>query len=157
MSRGGGESTDLQSKRNATHWSLCNALHQVCDVAGNLVAHALGGNQSSLHRPCERPQWTMDHTGAHLIADLLVDLEVLGQARVVLLHNQLCGLLDRLSPDASLERENQQKANSQRRHSNIRSSHTTHNQPQAHTVHWRRLQQSARRESSASARPQHSQ
>lgn len=55
------------------------------NLPGNLVAEGLGGNDSDL------------------LADALVGVEVQRQASVVLLDDDLSGLLDCLGSDATLE------------------------------------------------------
>jgi hypothetical protein len=63
---------------------VLNALHQVGDEASNLVAEALGGDDSNL------------------IGNLLVGLEVQSEARVVLLDELASGPLDGLGSDTTL-------------------------------------------------------
>eukprot|EP00629_Pelagomonadales_sp_RCC1024_P000959 CAMPEP_0119295800 /NCGR_PEP_ID=MMETSP1329-20130426/50247_1 /TAXON_ID=114041 /ORGANISM="Genus nov. species nov., Strain RCC1024" /LENGTH=290 /DNA_ID=CAMNT_0007296721 /DNA_START=17 /DNA_END=888 /DNA_ORIENTATION=+ len=72
----------LQLERDAAHGPPRDALHEVRDEAGDLVAHALRG-----------------HDG-HLVRDPLVRVEVDAQARVVLLDDDAGTPLDGLRADA---------------------------------------------------------
>lgn len=72
----------LELEGNAAHRACLDALHQVGSEAGNLVAHALGRH----HR--------------HIAHHALVGVEVEGQARVVLLHDEARVALDSLGADA---------------------------------------------------------
>ena len=73
MLRGNREAHARRAVRRATHG----------DVSGNLVAEALRGDDSNL------------------IADTLVDLEVNGEAGVILLHHDAGGPLGRLGANAT--------------------------------------------------------
>jgi hypothetical protein len=73
----------LKLEGDTTDGSTLNSLHQVGGVAGNLVAQALGGDNSDL------------------ITDTLVGLEVQGELGVVSLNDDLGGLLDGLGTNAT--------------------------------------------------------
>merc|ERR1740130_2147925 len=68
----------LQLQRDASHWPTLDAFHQVSCESSNLVPQTLGWN------------------GGNLLCNLLVDLEIKGQLRVVLLDNHPSGLLHSL-------------------------------------------------------------
>ena len=68
-----------------------DALHEVSDKAGNLVAERLGGDDSDL----------VNHS--------LVGVEVQRKTRVVLLDDDPGGLLDRLGANATLQSVNRQR------------------------------------------------
>jgi hypothetical protein len=74
----------LQLQGDASNGASLDALHQVGDEAGNLVSHSLGGDDG------------------HLASHALVDVEVQGQSRVVLLDDHSRGLLDGLSTNTLL-------------------------------------------------------
>lgn len=73
----------LKLEGDTANGSLLNTLHKVGSESGNLVAEALRGNDGNL------------------IADLLVGVEVKGQARVVLLDDDAGSTLDGLSTNAA--------------------------------------------------------
>jgi len=73
----------LELERDAADRTALDALHQVRREAGNLVAQALGRDDGNL------------------VADLLVDVEVKGQTRVVLLDDDARSALDGLGTDAA--------------------------------------------------------
>jgi hypothetical protein len=75
----------LQLEGNTTDGTALNTLHQVGGETGNLVAETLGGNDG------------------HLVANLLVDLEVEGETGIVLFNNDSGGLLDGFSSNTTLE------------------------------------------------------
>jgi len=74
----------LKLEGDAADGTTLDTLHQVGGETSNLVAKTLGGDDGDLG------------------GDLLVGLEVQGQARVVLLYEGLVGSLDSLGSDASL-------------------------------------------------------
>ncbi len=74
----------LKLDGDATHGGLLDTAHQMCGETSNLVAEFLGGDNSDL------------------LNDTLVGLEIISQASVVLLDDQLRGLLDGLGADATL-------------------------------------------------------
>jgi len=73
----------LELEGDTTDGSTLDALHEMGGVAGNLVAQALGGDDSDL------------------IADSLVGLEVESELGVVPLNDDLGGLLYGLGADSS--------------------------------------------------------
>ena len=73
----------LELERDAAHGAALDAAHEVGEVSGNLVAHALG--------------W---HNGA-LVDNTLVDVEVKGEAVVILLNNLARSALDGFGANAS--------------------------------------------------------
>ena len=72
----------LQLEGDVANGAALDALHEVRGEAGDLVTHALGGDDRNL------------------VADALISVEVEGEARVVLLDNGAGGLLDGLGADA---------------------------------------------------------
>lgn len=77
------KNTNLKLEGDATDGTLLDALHEMGHVARNLVAHPLRRDERNLS------------------ADALVDVEVEGQARVVLLNDRTRGLLDCLGANAA--------------------------------------------------------
>ncbi|KAL7342640.1 hypothetical protein BJY59DRAFT_675328, partial [Rhodotorula toruloides] len=73
----------LELERDAADGTLLDALHEVRREAGNLVAQALRRDDGNL------------------VADLLVRVEVKGQARVVLLDDDARGALDSLGANTA--------------------------------------------------------
>jgi len=73
----------LKLQRDTTNGSLLDSLHEMSDETGDLVSESLGGDDGNLLR------------------DLLVQLEVHSQLRVVLLDNVSSGSLDSLGSDSS--------------------------------------------------------
>jgi len=73
----------LKLERDTTNGTTLDTLHQMSGVSGNLVPEPLGGNDGDL------------------ITDPLVGLEVQRQLGVVTLNDDLGGLLDGLSSDAT--------------------------------------------------------
>ncbi len=71
----------LQLQGDAANRASLDALHQVGDETGDLVSHSLGRNDGNF------------------ASDLLVDMEIKSQARVVLLDDHSGGLLNGLSSD----------------------------------------------------------
>jgi len=73
----------LELEGDATNGATLNTLHKAGDETGDLVAHALGGEDSDL------------------LTKALVGLKVKSQAGVVELHHRLGGLLDGLGTNTT--------------------------------------------------------
>ena len=72
-----------RSTKSCREQAFLDPLHQMRCKASDLVAQALRGN------------------GCNLLGNLLVHLKIQRELRVVLLHNDTCGLLHSLCPDTS--------------------------------------------------------
>ena len=73
----------LKFERNTPDWALLEAAHQVGDVAGNFVAHALGRD------------------GRDLLADALVILEIKAKLAIEALDNKPRSTLSGLGADTT--------------------------------------------------------
>lgn len=73
----------LQLDGDSSDWTALDPLHQVSHIPCDLVAQRFAGDDGDL------------------LAHPLVDVEVIAQARVVLLDDDPRGLLDRLGPDST--------------------------------------------------------
>jgi hypothetical protein len=74
----------LKAQGNAANRAAGDALHGVSDVSGNLVAQALGGDDSDL------------------VAKLLVHVEIVSELAIPLLDDRASGFLDCLGANATL-------------------------------------------------------
>ena len=75
--------TNLKLEGDTTDGTLLDTLHEMGDETSDLVAHGLGGDESNLS------------------ADTLVGVEIESEARIVLLDDSACSLLDGLYANAT--------------------------------------------------------
>ena len=91
----------LKLEGDTADWATLNALHQVGGVTSDLGVELVTGRKSTFSIVTNLVAKTLGSNDGDLITDSLVGLEVEGQLWVVTLNDDLGGLLDSLSANAT--------------------------------------------------------